>query len=245
MLAIPNQLFIGGNTHVSLMDGHISHCSLELLKANNVVILGYPLHTRTSGAGCSLFREDEKDVGKAFRRSFKAVFEIAKTGVYPFSPPSPVRATTQQWVEISPTTHTAPIAGPSCNTPATPTRQPSGSMIDPQLEMPTKWMREIYGALVTTLSSALLPSKTPIMSVFSPAAQVLEYLPEMPQPDISHTKHYRHTLTNSPKPAPTHAILFWLGKSLTRGKTRQHVHLSKLDQSLQRKENKTTDDRTS
>ena len=36
-----------GQTHVLLMDGHGSHYTLELLKyaqANNIVILGYPLH---------------------------------------------------------------------------------------------------------------------------------------------------------------------------------------------------------
>jgi hypothetical protein len=82
--------------------------------------------------------------------------------------------------------HTAPIAGPFYNTPATPsmpTRRYCEPAIDPELETPMKWMHILYGALATTSSGPLLVSKVQITSAFLPIAPVLETLPELPIPN--------------------------------------------------------------
>ena len=114
---------------------------------------------------------------------------------FPILQPSPVKAIITAMgshpptsFELSPTMHTAPIAGPSRNvptTPSTPTRRYREPTIDPELETPTKWMRILYGALVTTSSGSLLVCKVRMTSAFSPITPVLETLPELPVPDWS------------------------------------------------------------
>ena len=125
---------------------------------------------------------------------------------FPILQPSPVEAIITAMgshpptsFELSPTTHTAPIAGPSYNmpgTPSTPTRRYCEPIIDPELETPTKRMRVLYGALATTSSGSLLVSKARMTSAFSPITPVLETLPELPVPDWSllqglHSKGYQ------------------------------------------------------
>jgi hypothetical protein len=125
----------------------------------------------------------------------KLSLPISTKTFFPIIQPSPMKAIIAAMgshhptsFELSPVTHTAPIAGPFCNTPTTPstlTRRYCEPTIDPELEMPTKQMCVLYGALATTLSGSLLVSKAWMMSAFSPITPVLKTLPEMPVPDWS------------------------------------------------------------
>jgi hypothetical protein len=162
--------------------------------------------------------------------------------------------------ELSPTTHTAPIAGPSCNTPTTPsmlTRRYHEPTIDPELETPTKWMCVLYGTLATTSSGSLLVSKVWMTSAFSPITPVLKTLPELPVPDwslLQHSKRYqsREALETcvdkfTQSLSDAHNII-QVQEVMDERKNAQlvlqHSHLGKLNQSLQTKENKTKDDHT-
>jgi DDE superfamily endonuclease len=188
---------------------------------------------------------------------------------FPILQPSPVKAIITAMgshpptsFELSPTTHTAPIAGPSRNapaTPSTPTRRYREPTIDPELETPTKRMRILYGALATTSSGSLLVSKVRMTSAFSPITPVLETLPELPVPDWSLLQDLDSKRYQSREVLETHIDELTQSLSDARNIIRvreviderknaqlvlQHSHLGKLNQSLQTKENKTKDDRT-
>lgn len=92
--------------------------------------------------------------------------------------------------ELSPTTHSASVAGPSHLfpvSPVTPTRRRllNEPEMDTVLETPSKSMRTLYEELATTLSGSLLISKARMSSAYKITAPVLEAMPELPKPNWS------------------------------------------------------------
>jgi hypothetical protein len=98
-----------------------------------------------------------------------------------------------------------------------------------------------------------------ITSAFSPTAPVLKTLPELPLPDWSllqglHSKKYQsHEALETHIDKLTQSLsdacnIIWAWEVINKRKNAQlviqHSHPSKLNQSLQTKENKTKDDRT-
>jgi hypothetical protein len=137
-----------------------------------------------------------------------------------------------------------------------PTRRQHDPEINPELETPSKHMHMLYSALATTSSSSLLVSKTQIMSATSILTPVLETLPELPHLNWSllqqsHPTIYQaiqgHVEELTENLSYSHNII-QAQKLIDEQKNAQliiqHSYLTKLNQSLQTKENKTKDDCT-
>src|SRR5215472_980586 len=182
---------------------------------------------------------------------------------FPILQPSPVRAIITAMGRDHPTSfELSPTTTPHCNAhtvPSTPTRKHYQHTIDPELETPTKRMRMLHGALATTSSGSLLVSKTHITSAFPVSSPILGTLPELPHPDLSLLQVPRSTRYQSREVLEARADQLTESLSYSRDVIRahevfderknaqlviQHCHLTKLNQSLQKKENKTKTDRS-
>ena len=201
------------------------------------------------------------------KKAMKPSLPTSTRGSFPLPQPSPVRAIIATMgnrpptnFELSPTTHSALIAGPS-RIPASPktpsnlrrVREPD---VDPNLETPSKRLQIMYSELGSTLSGSMLVSKVCMMSMYKVTAPVFEAVPELPQPDWGLL--YRSSSAGYQSRASLEQQNQELTESLDRSRhiirthklmeegqsahlIIQHAHLVKLNQSLNAKENKKGD----
>jgi len=206
-------------------------------------------------------------------KQMKPSLPTSTKSTFPITQPSPVQAIIAAMgthrptsFELSPTTNSLPIPGPSHTTPAsliTPSRRRRISYPDtePDPDTPSKRLHMMYSALATTSSGSLLVSKTRMTSAYTSTAPVFEEVPELPQPNWlllrpdplaqasyqtqenleQSIKELTNSLSHSQDIIRAHELI---EESRQAQLVIQHAELTKLNQSLHTQENKKRDDRT-